>query len=530
MTKPPRIFRFVFACWNVFILRGFCLMVPLFVITGCASILNGKYQQVGIYKPKQSVILINGDTATENSLGRYTLYRDRIPKQITISKPGCKDEHIVVMQYKKSPLYVVSWIPFALIFFPPLLDNGPRAFNYDKAIDLDRNMVSLPIKDSLAKEIKLNNVSVKIEPENLKYRRFPTYKSFKKRSGRTRSYYDQDNEKVDIENTLFANLLNVVLKEKGYIDTTRKVFARNFRNNLSVNATITHYTSHNINNFLYWQYGGMTYSDLTIKWEVLDYYKKPVYTTTTNCTSGQFAYLNLDQYNEIIYRSIKDAMEYGLIEFMNNREVIKLLHDQSEEKIEAAFEEIALPTPSAYAVTIGDAIKASVTIKNKDGHGSGFFISNNGYIVTNYHVVSDTTGLRVILNDQSEHSVSLIRSSKIADLALLKTDSLGIPPLRLHPGKTIEIATDIYAVGTPSSEDLSQTISKGIISGIRNLDDGAKLIQTDASINAGNSGGAIVNKEATVLGVVSSKLYGIGIEGVAFGIPAYEIFDRLKLK
>lgn len=84
-------------------------------------------------------------------------------------------------------------------------------------------------------------------------------------------------------------------------------------------------------------------------------------------------------------------------------------------------------------------------------------------------------------------------------------------------------------MGTPTAEDLSQTISKGIISGIRKTDGDKKLIQTDASINAGNSGGAIIDKDGLVIGVVSSKLKGFGIEGVAFGIPSYEIFERLKI-
>src|SRR5690606_32239302 len=108
------------------------------------------------------------------------------------------------------------------------------------------------------------------------------------------------------------------------------------------------------------------------------------------------------------------------------------------------------------------AINASLTIKNKNGHGSGFVITSDGYIITNYHVVSDSDNLKVILNDESEYDVAVIRASKIHDLALVKIEAKGLVPFRVSSSRDIEIAGDIFAVGTPTAEDLSQTISKGI--------------------------------------------------------------------
>jgi S1-C subfamily serine protease len=174
------------------------------------------------------------------------------------------------------------------------------------------------------------------------------------------------------------------------------------------------------------------------------------------------------------------------------------------------------------------SIKSTVTIKSKDAFGSGFIISNDGYIITNYHVVSEPENLRVRLNNEKEYDADIIRVSKIYDLALIKIEANDLIPFSINNSKEIEVATEIYAVGTPTAEDLSQTISKGIISGIRKSGD-SKLIQTDASVNSGNSGGPIIDKNGVVLGVVSSKLKGFGVEGVAFGIPAYEVLDRLKL-
>ncbi len=514
-------------------LTGFVTKVWLLAIivssTGCASILNSKYQKVSITSGKKTTLLVDGAEPTKKD-GQYLLVRDHNPRQLTIKKEGYKDRKMVVMQHKRSPLVIMSWIPFGIVYLlPPLLDRGPKSFDYDKVIDVSGDMVSLPKKDSLAKEIRINSVSVKMDKENMKYRFFPTYKSFVRNAETEETHEVKNSEKIELENTVFSSLLNEMLKTKGYIDTTvtKKVFGKSFTSNLSLDATITDYTIHHINNK---GYGGMVYMDLTIKWEALDYYKKPVYTMVTEGTSGQYAMVNFTEKDEIVYESIKDAMEDNLIKFMTTPEVTKLLHDDTEQKMEQNYEDIVIASPPVYASTLAEAIKACVTIKTKDGHGSGFIVSNDGYIITNYHVVSDTADLKVIMNDMTEHKLKVVRISKVSDLALVKIDIEHSAPLKINESKNIEIATDIYAVGTPTSEDLSQTISKGIISGIRTVDAGAKLIQTDASINGGNSGGAIVTKEGLVLGVVSSKLTGFGIEGVAFGIPAYEVYDRLKVK
>jgi S1-C subfamily serine protease len=144
-------------------------------------------------------------------------------------------------------------------------------------------------------------------------------------------------------------------------------------------------------------------------------------------------------------------------------------------------------------------------------------------------VIALAENIKIVMNDKTEYDVEVIRVSKIHDLVLLKIEKPDAVPFKISESKEIEIASDIFAVGSPRAEDLSQSVSKGIISGKRQTDQGFYLMQIDASVNSGNSGGAIVSQEGLVLGVVSSKLFGFGIEGIGFGIPAYEILDRLKL-
>ena len=499
------------------------------LFSSCASILNSRYQKVAINTKRGDEILINGEEARTKK-GRYLLKRDLKPKQITIKSDGAKDQNLVVMQYKKSPLYILSWIPFGILLYPPFYDKGAKSYDYTKEVVIPQQNLSLANRREDSKRIEINKVSVNLDQSDIKYRYFPSYRNYLRKVDRKKAKPVESDEDVELENSVFSLVLNELLKGKGYIDTTRTVLKNSYLDNLLINATVKEYTVHNVANRTYTQFGGMVYVDLVIDWEVLDYYQKPIYSQTTTSQSGQFAILDYEKANNSIEDAIKDAMEVGLIEFMNSKKVNYLLHDRSEIVAEESFDAIYLPKSNSYVRDLPQSIKSSLTIKTKNGHGSGFIISSNGHIITNYHVVADTAGLKVVLNDKSEHDVEIIRVSKIHDLALLKIKAKQLTPFRINSSKEIRIATEIYAVGTPTAEDLSQTISKGIISGIRDIGNNARLIQTDASINSGNSGGAIVSRDGVVLGIVSSKVKGFGIEGVAFGIPAYEIFDKLNVQ
>ncbi|NVN94172.1 MAG: trypsin-like peptidase domain-containing protein [Bacteroidetes bacterium] len=502
------------------------VLITAFLLSSCATILNNRYQDVNIKTDSKNEILINGEKVNTKN-GKYILKRDGKAKEITAKREGFKDEHITIMQFKRPTVYIISWIPFlAATPLIPLLDDGVKSRNYEKEIIIGENMIKLPVKDINLKAIKINNFKIDLKADSIKYRYFSNYKSFKNNKDK-KAVINEKKENIQIENSIYSELLNDILKGKGYIDTTNNALKDSYSSNLSIDAAITDITVHYIGNFfnINNSYRGMIYIELGVKWQVLDYYKIPVFLLKTKTKSGQFAVLNPEK---DAYKAAKDALEFGLIEFMNSKDVVDLMHDKSQNNTEQLFEEIEIPKSTNYVSSLSEAIQSSVTIKNKNGHGSGFIISNDGFIISNYHVISDTNDLKVIIGD-SNYKVEIIRVSKIHDLALLKIHANGFTPFKISESNNIEIASEIYAIGTPTAEDLSQTISKGIISAVRKTNENSKLIQTDASVNAGNSGGAITNKDGLVLGVVSSKLKGFGIEGVAFGIPGYEIISKLKL-
>ena len=513
-------------------MKNFSILILIFSIlfTSCASVFNTRYQRIVIHADEGTEILIDGEEP-EIKNGKYKIRRNYTPKQLTFRTEGYKDENIVLISYKRPWLYYMSWVPFGMFFLmPPAADKGPKAFNYDREI-FQNKTASLPPKTPKEKDIRINKFSVNLKKENIKHRFFTSYKEYLRKNKKKEAISSEKEEDLKIENTIFSNVLNEILAEKGYIDTTSKVLTNSYINNLLINAAVQDYTVHYVNSHSQYSPGGMVYVDLSINWEVLDFYEKPIYEITTKTTSGQFAIIEYDERGDVLERALKDVMENGLIDFMGAEKVKELLNDKESLKAEEeAFTKITIPAEDTVVSNLPQAIKSSLTVKTKKGFGSGFVISSNGYFLTNFHVISDTTDLKVVLNDGSEHKVDVVRVSKVHDLALLKMNVGGLIPFALNPSKDIEVATEIYAVGTPTAEDLSQTISKGIISGIRKNADGSKLIQTDASINSGNSGGPMDTKDGKVYGIVSSKIKGFSVEGVAFGIPAYTIMDKLNIE
>lgn len=167
--------------------------------------------------------------------------------------------------------------------------------------------------------------------------------------------------------------------------------------------------------------------------------------------------------------------------------------------------------------TIEAASDAIFAIKTEDGHGSGFIINEEGYALTNYHVIEGRSQFDAIFMDGKIIRVNVVDVRQEQDLALLKLSGRNYPYLVIGKKESINLGEEVYAIGTPVLLGLSHSVSKGIISGIRNVDR-YTLLQTDASINPGNSGGPLIDNEGRAIGVVSLKLVGEKLEGLGFAI------------
>lgn len=177
--------------------------------------------------------------------------------------------------------------------------------------------------------------------------------------------------------------------------------------------------------------------------------------------------------------------------------------------------------------------------RDRGSLGSGFIISDDGYVLTNDHVVNHMEDITVILNDQRQYSAKLVGRDERSDLALLKIDEKNLPTLVLAKNETLKVGQWVVAIGSPFGLDYSA--SAGIVSAIGRSIPSAHtesnyvpFIQTDVAINPGNSGGPLFNLDGEVVGI-NSQIYSPsgGSVGLSFAIPAslaLDVIAQLKEK
>ena len=182
-------------------------------------------------------------------------------------------------------------------------------------------------------------------------------------------------------------------------------------------------------------------------------------------------------------------------------------------------------TCDSTAVIGGQSIQTTVT-------GSGFLLSEDGYVVTNYHVVAEAATITVVTQDAETHEAALVGRDTTADMALLKVEGEHFQPVTLGSSTELAIGDMVVAIGNPLSA-LEATQTVGYISGknreVSTDNNVVNMLQTDAAINSGNSGGHLFNMRGEVVGITTAKYSGTSasgasIEGLSFVIP----IDDLK--
>jgi hypothetical protein len=193
------------------------------------------------------------------------------------------------------------------------------------------------------------------------------------------------------------------------------------------------------------------------------------------------------------------------------------------------------PVPAATVRTVEEVAAAAlpsvveIRVKRSDGGGmgSGFVLRENGVVVTNHHVLDGALKVAVRLPSGDVYEdVRILGFDKKRDVAVLKIPAVGLTPLSTSELQTLAVGARVVAIGHPSG--LDHTVTAGIVSSIRVREDGVKVIQTDAAVSQGNSGGPLLNERADVVGVVA---YGIGDVGkkLSFAIPIEYVLGLLEM-
>lgn len=516
------------------ILTLLCLLAITLSTTSCVTLFAPNKQGIEFRAPRDSKVYVNGERARRKK-GKLLLPRNRSYNQITVEREGHLDAHGFIKPSGTSAVYAAN-VPFLFVGGIGLLglatDIATPKFKRYGRNDEVRGITDTEWfgnREEGRKNVWVNKISVDIASQDYRVRTYNSYQEFERhaRGGNGGRSVEPDEEDIQLDETVFAPILNNILVERGYVDTTETVLKNSYADNVYLNSTIVGMEARLIGggnssrSFLY----GVT---LDIEWELLDYYKKPIKTLRTKTLSDYIVVFNSNS-EESIFTALRNAVEKGMIEFMASEDVREgLIRGEAEEWVVPPALTLA---GTDFVSSPTDAVKSSVTVRGAEGHGSGFLISSDGYIVTNVHVLSgmDPDSAEVVLNDGQKYPFTIVREDRAYDLAVIKIDATGFKPFRMNGSKDVPLAEDIFVIGTPRAEDFQQTISRGIVSGVRNRPGGGKLIQTDASVNAGNSGGAIITADGTLLGVMTLKIQD-GTEGVNFGIPAHQLVDRLGLK
>lgn len=192
--------------------------------------------------------------------------------------------------------------------------------------------------------------------------------------------------------------------------------------------------------------------------------------------------------------------------------------------ISAKVEPAVVGITSTTEVVVPDAFSNQQSTQEVQGSGSGIIISEEGYILTNNHVIENTKQLFVILYGGEKVEAKLVGTDPQSDVAVIKIDRTNLTVAKLGDSDKVRKGEFAVAIGNPLGQELAGTINFGVISAVdRTLQmDGKelKLLQTDAAINQGNSGGALVNMQGEVIGMNTVKLAGELVEGLGFAIPS----------
>ena len=163
--------------------------------------------------------------------------------------------------------------------------------------------------------------------------------------------------------------------------------------------------------------------------------------------------------------------------------------------------------------------------------GSGFILTTDGYIVTNYHVVESANTVKVSLYNGDEYEAKYVGGDEDYDIAVIKIEGTDLPAVTLGDSTALNVGDHVLAIGNPLGE-LTFSMSGGMVSSVnRAINVGGtpfNMIQTDASINSGNSGGPLFNSYGEVVGIVSAKYSSSGVEGLGFAIPMNDVVAMIQ--
>lgn len=224
-----------------------------------------------------------------------------------------------------------------------------------------------------------------------------------------------------------------------------------------------------------------------------------------------------------------------------NNQSIPNVNINIDETAENIVEAVATKvTPSVIGIRTTTSVMSFFGgMSDATGEGSGVIYTADGYIITNYHVISDAvtnrsnTKVEVFLDtvESKSYEAKVVGYNISADLAVIKINATNLKAIEITDSDELKVGQYVITIGNPGGLEFMDSVTYGIVSGLDRVvssDSGVELIQTDAAINPGNSGGALVNAKGQLVGINSSKIVSEEYEGMGFAIPSNTVVEICK--
>ena len=404
---------------------------------------------------------------------------------------------------------------FGLAFYNGLGLLAPPKRVYERAYDLP-SLTPMPTCDNDTTNLLIEGFHMRIDSGMHSWAYYETMRDFDRNHD---EYRRESDEAIELEYSNLDEDMAEVLILQGYQeDDAGSLFEKG--NAVKIAGALTKVEEHRV--------AGVVRYDVSSEWWMHNAYDMETDTLSLASTSVWGPY---DPTDGLDRELVSDALIHSMFDAISSPVILDSWVSESEWAAmwKKDWETIELTPVAPSEGKVARALPSVVTINASDGHGSGCIISEDGWIVTNHHVVGDTTlTYEVFFEDGTKLVAEIERWEPLFDLALIKVDTTGLVPFAIDLSEGIAVGDEVFAIGTPYDVELGATLTKGIISGKRK-DGNRTLIQSDVSISPGNSGGALVDAQGTLIGIVNQKVFGLGVEGIGFAIPTHYLADGLGL-
>ncbi|HMS29926.1 MAG TPA: serine protease [Saprospiraceae bacterium] len=544
-------------------IKSILFIIPFLLLSSCATILLPSEQKVTINtSSKDAKVYIKNEKFGEGLSSTNKINKGEVQEiAIVYGNEFAQKNDVIIPSNTRSTGFIVCQIinsAFILVLgagiYGIIYDSAlSKAYKYPKIIDLKSKPIKLPVRTEVSKYVYLSNIRLDIHnaDQELKWhtavikkdlksaisdaeskslsdkKRLEIIEAKRKKKVEEKERLNDKENDLSIKDVIYTDDLKKILYKGGWYDTINNVFIDN-NNVMIIEGKVSQLDLFEIsaNSNLY---SGKIYTARTkLTW----YLKNAYYEIIDSIADISFSE-NFADDKDIIKKIVGSSLTQSFYNLFENSKFKKNSKIETDFKLNTQITQ--LNKPRSIVVDKGDATEASVIIKTKSGHGSGFAITNDGYIITNYHVLvnrekgSIEDDFTVIDLDGNEMKGKLVKVNKYRDVVLLKVDKNFSKAFYCSDTKSFKKLDNVFTIGAPKSVTLGQSISAGLISNERNVNNN-NLIQLNMSVNSGNSGGPVFDNLGNLHGVVVSKLVGENTEGVSFAIPSYKLLEYLNLK